>query len=408
MLNRITVFLLAFVLSFSVFAAGKTYSFDIQNERLSTVCVAVFKGVLNTDFFISPDVLADDRRISLVLTNKDEKQVLDYMQASLAASGLKAETRQGFYLITKIPVPSAAPGAIPGSASVPAASETPVPEKEQKPVEPVSFYTFNPKYRSSDELKPVLRFAGAVVADQKSIDSLVYSATDEQQKKIQPLLDQLDVKPQSVTIRAAVIEITNTADSSRSFSGLINLLTGKLNIKLAAGQTLANSISFNNTNLNAVLSATDGDSRFNYLAQPVLKVLNGNKANITVGSDVPTRGDSTVDKNGNINNSIQYQTAGLILDITPKIYGDMIELTVDQQVSSFSKNDTSNIDSPTKLKRRASSVLDVRRGELLVMAGLDEDKKTDTRGGFSLLPDFLRSKSSSSLKSQILLLIEVI
>lgn len=68
---------------------------------------------------------------------------------------------------------------------------------------------------------------------------------------------------------------------------------------------------------------------------------------------------------------------------------------------------TSGIDSPTMQKREAQTVLDVKDGEIVVMAGLDETRDTSTISGLAFLPSWLRGSSDRSSRSQVLLLLEV-
>lgn len=407
------LFLIALFVSFS--ASAQTYSLELQKVGLPELATAIFKGVVQKDFVIAPDVLADDRKLTLSFKDKEPFQVLNALKNTLEVSGLKLTEKQGVYYVEKSDTTDKSGGiktalgeSLPGgSQSVAGSADSIDTHGDSHEKANADFKTYRVKHRSPEYLANFIKFAGAKVTESPKGEYLIYAADEAIQPKIDRLLDLLDTSPQALTIKAAVIEYNESSDSSRSFSGAFNLLAGKLSMVYKAGQALANTISFKNANIQAALSAIEGDTRFNYLAQPVLRVLDNEKAKITVGADVPVRGQSTLDKNGNPVQSTEYRTSGLVFELLPKINGDSIVLSVDQQISSFVTTTTSNIDSPTLLKRQAQTVIDIQRGELIMMAGLEEQKSSNSTSGFSWLPKFLRSDSSSSNKSQILLLIEV-
>jgi len=100
-----------------------------------------------------------------------------------------------------------------------------------------------------------------------------------------------------------------------------------------------------------------------------------------------------------------YRSAGVQLTVEPRIFEELIVAKVSQEISSFAVTTTSGIDSPTMMKRSASTVIDLRPGEVVALAGLDETRETSTRSGLSWLPfDF--SRSGSNARSQILLFLQ--
>ena len=122
---------------------------------------------------------------------------------------------------------------------------------------------------------------------------------------------------------------------------------------------------------------------------------------------MPTRAGAVIDKSGNPVQSIEYRTAGVVITVAPKVMQDSIMVKIGQQVSSFALTTTSGIDSPTILKREAETTVTTQDGELIVIAGMDESRETDSRDGLSFLPSFLRSKNEDKTRSQMLLLVEV-
>ena len=275
---------------------------------------------------------------------------------------------------------------------------------------------YRPKYRPIEFLRTVIQLAGGVVQSDAMTtnrentdmrDVLVYAVKPDKRDRIAALLDDVDRSVGSVVIRAVLLEVTTSNDAERSLSLLATLFSQKLGITYIAGAKQANAISFKNANLNMLLSVIDGDSRFKYLAEPHLRVVDGETAKLTVGADVPTRGEVSYDQNGNPSQSIIYRTAGVVISVRPRILENTIQLKINQQISNFTNTSTSEIDSPSILRREVDTTVDTVPGELIVLAGLDETKETDSRSGLFFMPDFLKSSSSSKSNSQVVLLLEV-
>ncbi|MEQ1526748.1 MAG: hypothetical protein ABL911_08405 [Gallionella sp.] len=414
-MKKITIRVIAFtflLLAF-LFAAVSAYaqgtSIDLRSVTVSDLSRIVFKEMLKADYVLSPDVVSSDLKLSLTLADQSKISVLETFKNTLGLSGFSVQKTAGVYYIAKvfdsgnssIQVSSPAVFSMPDSALQGIEKNDSVSRKDDK------FYAYKSKARSVDYLTRIAKFAGAsVVEGELSGDVLIFSASDEVKGRLDDLLLSVDIPAQSVTIKAALVEFNDSHDTGNSFA--LTILTKNFQAAFKAGTPLTNSVTFIGGTVQAALSAIAGDSRFSYLSQPMLRVLDGHTARISVGSDVPTLGAVTLDKNGNPSQSIQYQSSGVILSVLPKFVGDLISLTIDQQISSFGSTTTSSIDSPSLFKRQASTTVDVRKGQLIVLAGLDEAKETFTNSGLSFLPSRFRSNSKSNSKSQILLLLEVL
>jgi general secretion pathway protein D len=383
-------------------ATADTLALDFKSVKVPDLCDSVIKGILHNDYVMSPDVVKLDAVLSLSVKAIERENVLNFLRDSVSASGVVISEKSGIlYLdVQKAPEPSPAV-----SSSVPPASYS-------APVLPRSAAIYWPRNRTVEFLQLAVLAAGAVVPssvgkDQPKMQAVIYSGTDDVLKKSADLLALLDVPIPSVHVRAALLEVTDTSESNRSISAIFNLLRGRLGLSLVSANQAANNMTLSGSTLSGVLSAIDGDNHFKYLSEPSMSVLDGEAATLTVGSDVPVRGQSSIDSRGNVLQSIDYKTAGVLLRIEPRILQNSILLKVHQQVSSFSSTVTSGIDSPTMFKRESQTVLNARPGEVIVMSGLDESKSNNSSSGVSFLPSFLQSTSASSSRSQVLLLLEV-
>lgn len=404
---------------------------EFRSVAIPDLVEGVIRGVLKRDYVLSPEVLTNQQRVTMHVREVEPSRVLAVLQGVVSSAGVAIEDRGGVLYVESRKNASALPpdvagapgvqppgiagafphGAIPGQlpgypnqfglgqqqfAGMPGVTP-----------EELSFY--RPRGKSVEFLSSIARVAGAYVPDMKAgkADVVVFGGKKETVDKIRKLFEEVDSPVQSVSIKAALVEFTDSDNSSRSFSVALDALGGKLGVNYKAGDALANSITWKVPALSMVLSAIDGDSRFKFIAEPSLAVMDGESARFVVGSEVPTRGTSQVDKNGNPVSSIEYRTAGVLVTVEPKIIRDRVHVKVGQQVSTFALNTTSNIDSPTILKREAETSVSVDDGELIVIAGMDESRETSSSSGLAFLPDFLRSKDSQRQRSQMLLMLEV-
>lgn len=389
LLLRAVLWALLFVFSANLFAA----TLDLRSVSVPDLSRIVFKEMLKADYVLSPEVISSESKLSLLLSNQSKESIVDTLRNTLAMAGFSLVKRGNVFYVSK-------------AVALQPETQQAVQAKIEQGAD-VEFYTYKCKARPLAYITKLAHFSGAnVIEGDLSGDVLVFSASLPIKQRLEAILRVVDVPAQAITIRAALIEFSDTQDKGRSFA--LTVLSNKIGATYNAGAALANSVIFSGVTLQAALSAIDGDSRFLYLSQPMLRVLDGESARLSVGSDVPVRGAVTIDKNGNSLQSVEYHSSGVILDVTPKIVGDLITLKIDQQISSFGVTTTSNIDSPSLNKRQASTVIDVRKGQLIALAGLDEYKDTNTQSGLSFLPDWMRSHSTNKAKSQILLLLEVL
>ena len=113
---------------------------------------------------------------------------------------------------------------------------------------------------------------------------------------------------------------------------------------------------------------------------------------------------SIVTYSGTSQQSVTYQSAGVLLNISPRILQESIRLLIWQELSSFVKTDTGLATTPTKLRRAFRSDVVARHGEVILLGGLSEFNQSQIKQG-----GFLGLGSTSKLDSQseIVVLLQV-
>jgi len=125
-------------------------------------------------------------------------------------------------------------------------------------------------------------------------------------------------------------------------------------------------------------------------------VLNNEEATIKVGDSVPIRTSESTNTSSGVNpiqtSNIEMLDTGVILKVKPRVNASgMVILEIDQSVDTASKTTatggTSNIDSPTILKRQIQTTVTVVDGESVVLGGLINEQHTYENSGIPYLKD---------------------
>ena len=133
------------------------------------------------------------------------------------------------------------------------------------------------------------------------------------------------------------------------------------------------------------IDALEAQGLVRTLAQPNLMTLSGETSNFLAGGEFPV--PSAVAVNGQI--SIEFKQFGVSLAFTPTVLQDgLINLLVAPEVSSLDTRagiSLSGIQIPGLKTRRAKTVVELRDGESLAIAGLIQSDFTDTVNAVPLL-----------------------
>lgn len=379
--------------------------FDLTSIPVSQLVSLVYSEGIKTDYVLDPDVLTDTRIVSLRYSNASGN-LRPFFVEFLSKLGYSVENRSGTDYVFKSP--------------------------EKKPDTADSHVkVYSPRYRSADYLTRVLGalFSGKFTTSksiasnvpvsgdaaqssaagmiQAQADVLVFTGTSEDVQKLEKLLPQVDTQVGQVSVRAAVYEVQNTGSEGSVFQIFASLLNGRLGITLNQSTgVLPNAVSIKVGGFEGILSALATDSRFKSVTQPRLRVNSGETARLVVGQEVPILGSVTNVVGGNAVQSVEYRSAGAILDLNPVVYGDSVDLRLGQQISNFIQTNTGLNNTPTLVKRELKTVVSARFGDLIVLGGLTENKETGNTTGVSMFPR-LFGRSNSVASTDVLVLIQL-
>ena len=388
-------------------------SFSLDAVPVAQVLRLVFGEVVKGSYVLDPLVVADQRQVSF-RWDSVKGEIRPFLSSFLDILGYSIYTKAGVDFVR--------------------------PKEEKKDIEPEKeIFIYRPKFRDGSYLVDLLSplFKGSFTAkrgvtapdgakqDQKAVpansaaalverktDTMVFNGSQSEIGKLQKILQQVDVAGGQVLVRGALYEVQTGKSEGSAFQMVASVLSGKFGISLGvAGQVLGNSMSFKNSGsltIDAVLSALSTDSRFKVVSSPSLRVRDGATAKLTVGQDVPVLGSLSFPAGGGqAVQSVQYQSSGVIFELTPQIRESVVDLTVLEQVSNFVTTTSGVNGSPTLTKRELSTAVSVSDGDLIVLGGLNESKENAAESGLPFLPRIFQSKSSDVSKSEILLVLQV-
>jgi general secretion pathway protein D len=384
--------------------------FDFQSISIGQVIQLIYAEGLKTHYVLEPEVLTDTRLVSFRFGG-DKVNLKAFMNTFLQPMGYVVQQRDGIDFVMKIKVDLVAP--------------LPVIDEE--------LFVYRPKFRDVGYLsrvmspflkgafsvnravaapisgkvdKPVLEGSPASMIDQNA-DTLVFTGTAAEVKKLAALLPQIDYAVGEVMVRGVVYEVTTSDKEGSAFGLLANVLGGKLSVGLGSINAIGNFVRFKNATLDAVYSALSQDSRFKVVSSPSLRIRSGSNGTFSVGQDVPVLGAVSYPSNGNAVQSVEYRSSGVLFNIMPTVREGVIDLNIDQQLSNFIATTTGVNNSPTLIKRALKTSVGMQDGDLIVLGGLTENKESASRDGLSFLPKFFSSKGSDTSKSEILLVLQV-
>lgn len=105
--------------------------------------------------------------------------------------------------------------------------------------------------------------------------------------------------------------------------------------------------------------------------------------------------------------SVDYKQSGVILTATPEIRVDVIELQLQQELSNFVVTKTGVNGSPTLIKRAVNTKLGLLPGEVVVLAGLQDDQEDASQNRMPFF-GWLLGEERQEKRSEILVFIEAV
>ncbi|WP_070107925.1 type II secretion system protein GspD [Burkholderia plantarii] len=398
-------------------------AFDLRFVNVGQLVDLLYGDAMHVPHVIGSEVLQDTRLVSFQYDGKSG-DLRAFVKVFLDSQGFRVETREGVDFVSKRP-----------------ADEVKRPERDT--------YVYHPRFRTADYLSQALQplFSGRMTASAGSVagsvppdvlaapvgasgvpsviapvplrphaaisvaDDLVFIGSAAEIRDVKRLLPELDRAAGEVVVRGWVYEVNTRNDQNSAFSiaaKVLNGIGGQFSFSNGPTDQDATALRFTSNYLNLAISALNADTRFKQVSDPHARVLSGSSVRLNVGSQVPTLGSiSYQGVSGTPVQSVQYQDAGLIFDVQPTVMADVIQVQLQEQMSSFVATTTGVNNSPTKNTRQMQTTVSMKDGEVIVLGGLVQDQESGSRNSVGWLPSFLDGKSGSKGRTEVLLVLQV-
>ena len=280
--------------------------------------------------------------------------------------------------------------------------------------QPLRTEVFDLKYAKSSDMKTQLASVittgpGELYVDERS-SKVAVSDLPEKLLKIRKILKAFDSAPQQVFIESEIVQLTLNRDFERgiNWQKVFSDEQWIKWLKLAGGMTLVGNFPNASTaitsafqkitvgsltskdHFNAIINFLEqyGDTKI--LSRPRIAAINNQEAKVLVGTRqayvtaTQSQGQATTVTS----ESIQFIDVGVKLNVVPTINADgFITMKIKPEISSVASTLTTKAGSivPIVSTSEAETVVKVKDGTMIMIAGLMSDNKTDTVNGIPLL-----------------------
>jgi general secretion pathway protein D len=250
-----------------------------------------------------------------------------------------------------------------------------------------------------------------VTADIPSNTVFVY-ADKQTYATIEQAIREIDHAPTQVDIDVTIAEVTLNKDlqygvqaylNSNSGIGALAMTNGSVStsgtataqpgIPLTTLNPGVNLLAGAIANPRVVIDALSQVTDVKVLSSPSLVVGDRQPAQLEVGDQVPVLSQqavSTETVGAPVVNSVSYVNTGIILNVLPSVNADgIVSLQVEQEISSVTNPGTASNPNltPTISQRTVHSNVSVPSGQTVLLAGLIQDQRTETRSGLPGIGD---------------------
>lgn len=374
---------------------------------LSELVKIYYSDIAKKSFLMDDSALAINKRVSLTFHGRSTSAYARMMKLMLNASGLELMEHDGLDVIVSKQIASLAAQ---------------------------SFFVYQPKHREVSQLIDQVKTAfvdsqfttqrlvdgtipqepGKHMGDQgatsnisRRTDLLTFRGSTDDIARLCDMLARLDIPERQANVQLLVYEFQSGKQDMSALKVVADILGGKLGLSAGMSRAGDASLHVDVSGLNIVADLLQTDDRFKVVSRPFLSVKNGASARFQSGSDVPVLGAVSVDKNGNPVQSVEYRSSGVILDVTPSIHEQDVELAISQQLSDFSQTQIGVNSSPTLNKRELRTTLVTKFGEVVVLGGLKSEHHIDSKRWLPFFRSFPLSKSSDERSTELVILLQL-
>ncbi|MBI3998688.1 MAG: AMIN domain-containing protein [Armatimonadetes bacterium] len=286
-------------------------------------------------------------------------------------------------------------------------------EKLAPPPEAPEAITYPVGFAVAKDVADAIRAAvpGIRVTSDARSNAVVVVGTQHQHEEVRKILVALDIQLTQIEIEARVVDISASVLRELGLNwGLTSTCTPPACTIFSIQGTFPNQITIGvgAFNISGVLTAMVTDGRARVLSAPRVAVIDGNEAQVNLGDEIPI---PQTDASGRT--TFTFKPVGVILRVTPKANRDgFITTKVEPEVSSVVRLITSvGAQVPQIATRKATTIVTVRNGESIIIAGLisAEERRTTIKvpllGDIPIIGQLFRSTTTERKESEVIFIV---
>jgi len=227
---------------------------------------------------------------------------------------------------------------------------------------------------------------GVRVAIDQRTNMLIVFGTAAQHEQVQKILAALDIQIPQIMIETRVVDINTEVLKDLgltwgSTTGLVGFPITITSITAPGPIPATLTVMTSSAAFQFFLTALVKNDKARVLSAPRVAVIDGNKATINLGQEVPI---PQRDANGNV--TFTFKPVGVILEITPRLNRDgNITTMINSEVSSIRGFTTTEV--PFLNTRKANTTVTVKNGESIIIGGMISAEERETTIKVPLLGD---------------------
>ncbi len=247
-------------------------------------------------------------------------------------------------------------------------------------------------------------------------------------KKIQEIVETLDLPEAQVLIEATVLEVELNDNLQYGVSwfiqhslrpdssGYVTAGTGSSvasKSQPTSGSAINLSDIWDGNPVKVVVQGLQAVTNVKVISSPYLTVVDGKEAMLQIGQEIPFATAKLETQTGTVSQTVETKNTGIILKVVPKINGDdSVNLAITQEVSEAVATDTGgNTLTPVINTRKVTSDVLAYTGGTIALGGLIQNKVTRTSTGvpvISRIPvvgELFKQSGDQVVKTELLVLI---
>lgn len=386
------------------------------NAEVNKIAIPLREFALNVASYNKVNILIqesiDDEKVTFMVGDKDNSIYLPAFKKMLFLKGFdfKEDKKNNFYFIEKIP------------------EKEKEEKKEPEPIKDV-FHSVTLKNLVFPDVENLLKLHNATYSYIASTNTVAFFCKPEHLETIKTSIKALDVPYSQVQFKITLLEtnlndirdrgvnlsayaqsINTTNDETvtkQSFNYFLNLITMPYT---AQNNVIENSKS----GFYGVLKYLDQNGITKIEDSPVISARSHTEATFSNVKNVRyiVNTSSYSQASTTSQNSYQYKDVGTKIIIKPFALGQVINFNLSLTVESILAGEDSG--TPTTSKKELTGNFDLKRGEILVLSGINSSKNLDNSFGVPLIQDlwfvgnFFKYESKTETKSVITITIEVL